>query len=174
MAVGRRGWQWGGVDGGRVTARVGWCMARGAAASSWAVCLFVGFGGSWPCGVDAMVRRGWRATNPDGTSSGVGVVVRVAVALCAVIRVVVEGGERSAGAGRGSGSSGVAQHFECMHAYVRARVGVGACAKLVVMRGGAMFVGLMCGSCSRGGGAPAGGGGRWVGLDGGLGSARVS
>ncbi len=129
-AGGRWGVVWGGLGGGHGMARVSW---RGAAASSRAVCLFVGFGGSWPCGVDAMVRRGWRATNPAGTSSGVGVVVRVAVALCAVVRVVVEGGERSAVAGRGSGSSGVAQHFKCMHAYVRARVDVGAYAKLIVM-----------------------------------------
>ena len=64
-------WRWAGVGGGgHVTARVGWCVARGAAAS-WAGSLFVGFGGWWPCGADD-VARGWRATPSGRTSSGVG------------------------------------------------------------------------------------------------------
>ena len=45
--------------GGHVTARVGWCVARGAAAS-WAGSLFVGFGGWWPCGLPSATKPQWR------------------------------------------------------------------------------------------------------------------
>ena len=40
-------WRWGGAGGGHVTARVGWRMARAAAASSWAVCLLGGGRVAW-------------------------------------------------------------------------------------------------------------------------------
>ncbi len=52
-------WRWDGVGGGgHVTVRVGWCVAR-CAAASWAVSSFVGCGVSWLRGADD-VARGWR------------------------------------------------------------------------------------------------------------------
>ena len=66
-------WRWAGVGGGgHVTARVGWCVARGAAAS-WAVALFVGVGGWWPRSVHHRFRQA-AAPSVGAGSGGLGVL----------------------------------------------------------------------------------------------------